>query len=182
MVEYREIAGYPDYRVGSDGTVWSSKKAGRALSRTIRRDESGWFPMKLSRIRPPTSLTEYVVVGLFRAGRSKKFFVHRLVLEAFIGPCPSGMEACHRDDCGTNNRLENLRWDTSAANKADMARNGNQRRGVRVWSARLTEDDVRMIRLLAAGGSAVADLAKSYGVRRWAIREVILRTTWAHVV
>jgi hypothetical protein len=47
-----------------------------------------------------------------------------LVLEAFVGPCPDGLEACHWDDDPTNNRLSNLRWDTSIANKRDMARNG----------------------------------------------------------
>lgn len=35
------------------------------------------------------------------------------------------MEGCHWDDNPANNRLDNLRWDTSLANKIDMARNGS---------------------------------------------------------
>ncbi len=50
--------------------------------------------------------------------------VHKLVLTAFVGPCPDGMECCHWDDDYTNNHLSNLRWDTSTSNKHDMVRNG----------------------------------------------------------
>jgi hypothetical protein len=59
------------------------------------------------------------------AGRGGTHRVHRLVLETFVGACPPGMEACHWDDNASNNRLENLRWDTSLANKQDMERNGS---------------------------------------------------------
>jgi|688.fasta_scaffold962742_2 hypothetical protein len=57
---------------------------------------------------------------------TKSVRVHRLVLEAFIGPCPSGMVACHWNDDSTDNRLENLRWDTPLANAQDLRRNGGQ--------------------------------------------------------
>ena len=50
--------------------------------------------------------------------------VARLVLEAFVGPCPQGMEACHWDDDATNNHLSNLRWDSRSANQIDRLRNG----------------------------------------------------------
>lgn len=51
-------------------------------------------------------------------------YVHQLVLEAFVGPRPEGMEACHWNDVCTDNRLENLRWDTTSANRHDQVRNG----------------------------------------------------------
>lgn len=49
---------------------------------------------------------------------------HRLVLLAFVGPCPEGMECCHRDGNPANNRLTNLRWDTLSANRLDRVRHG----------------------------------------------------------
>jgi hypothetical protein len=55
---------------------------------------------------------------------NQTLFVHRAVLEAFKGPCPPGMEACHYNDVGTDNRIENLRWDTRKGNKRDEVRNG----------------------------------------------------------
>lgn len=56
-------------------------------------------------------------------GTSSKY-VHRLVLEAFVGPCPDGMVACHWDDNPENNHLNNLRWDTESSNQRDKVRNG----------------------------------------------------------
>lgn len=51
--------------------------------------------------------------------------VHRLVLEAFVGPCPDGMEGCHWDDDPDNNHVSNLRWATRSDNEFDKVRNGN---------------------------------------------------------
>ena len=51
-------------------------------------------------------------------------YVHRLVLMAFRGVCPEGMQGCHNDGNPSNNELSNLRWDTAKANQADRARHG----------------------------------------------------------
>nr|WP_255481829.1 HNH endonuclease [Amycolatopsis sp. SID8362] len=50
--------------------------------------------------------------------------VHRAVLAAFIGPCPSGWHGCHRNQVKTDNRLENLRWDSPKGNAADTIHSG----------------------------------------------------------
>jgi hypothetical protein len=52
-------------------------------------------------------------------------YVHRLVLEAFAGPCPEGQEARHYDENDPRNaRLSNLKWGTSGENKRDQVRHG----------------------------------------------------------
>jgi hypothetical protein len=51
-------------------------------------------------------------------------YVHRLVLKAFVGPCPEGMEGCHWDGDACNNKLDNLRWATHAENVEDSIRHG----------------------------------------------------------
>lgn len=50
-------------------------------------------------------------------------YIHDLMLEAFVGPRPEGLEGCHWNDVGIDNRIENLRWDTHSANVADGVRN-----------------------------------------------------------
>lgn len=50
--------------------------------------------------------------------------VHRLVLAAFAGPCPPGMEACHGPGGPADNWVVNLRWDTHSANMFDRRRDG----------------------------------------------------------
>lgn len=49
---------------------------------------------------------------------------HALVLVAFRGPRPAGMEGCHNNGDPADNRLENLRWDTRVANRQDAIRHG----------------------------------------------------------
>lgn len=57
--------------------------------------------------------------------RSQKlFYVHHLVLAAFVGPKPEGMEALHRDGNPANNDLSNLRWGTRGENILDAVRHG----------------------------------------------------------
>lgn len=50
--------------------------------------------------------------------------VHRVVLEAFVGRCPEGMEACHENDNGHDNRLVNLSWGTHRVNSDQKVKNG----------------------------------------------------------
>ena len=50
--------------------------------------------------------------------------VHKLVLEAFQGPCPPGYKARHLNDQPHDNRAANLMWGTHQENALDVGRNG----------------------------------------------------------
>ncbi len=52
-------------------------------------------------------------------GKRTYRFIHQLVLETFVGPCPQGMICRHLDGNKTNNRVENLCWGTSLENAQD---------------------------------------------------------------
>lgn len=69
-------------------------------------------------------------VSLAYNARNVDAYTYRLVLEAFVGPCPEGMEALHWDDDHDNNHLSNLRWGTRTENMQDMSRNGGGNAGV----------------------------------------------------
>lgn len=43
--------------------------------------------------------------------------IHQIVLEAFCGPCPDGMEVLHGNGIRTDNRLSNLRYGTRSENE-----------------------------------------------------------------
>ena len=66
----------------------------------------------------------YPAVKLSRNGEAPMRKVHRLVLEAFRGPCPPGMEACHGPRGRLCAALDNLRWDTKEENSRDKRRQG----------------------------------------------------------
>jgi hypothetical protein len=101
--------------------------------------------------------------------------VHTLVLEAFVGPCLPGMECCHRDGNPANNRLDNLRWDTRAANRRDMLRHGTHR------NARLFEADIPDIVALIEGGVMQSEVAKYYKVSTSTINAIWLGDAWSHI-
>lgn len=116
MITYKEIVDFPNYRIGTDGSVWSAKRKG-GNNRSPGKVEN-WRPMKIHPDRKGYSRVTLAVVG-----KTISRLVHRLVLETFIGPCPSGMEACHYPDTTKSNcKLDNLRWDTHAENAKDVYR------------------------------------------------------------
>jgi hypothetical protein len=58
--------------------------------------------------------------------------VHRLVMSAFVGPAPSGMEVLHLNHDPADNRLCNLKYGTRSENlKMDYARGVNRLHGKR---------------------------------------------------
>ena len=54
--------------------------------------------------------TVYKKVSLYKDGKYKHLYVHRIVAQAFI-PNPQGFELInHKDEDGTNNAVDNLEW------------------------------------------------------------------------
>lgn len=116
-VVYKDIPGFPGYRVGNDGSVWSIKAKG-GNNRTAGRLGTQWKSLSQC-----LNANGYACVNLFHEGTNYIKPVHHLVLEAFVGPKPDGMEGCHYPDSDkSNNRLENLRWDSQQENAKDRWR------------------------------------------------------------
>jgi len=168
--EYRNIPDFPGYRVGNDGSVWSCREAIRG---TRLSDE--WH--KLS----PVLRRGYARVGLWKGGKLYWRSVHRLVLEVFVGPCPSGMEARHvNDNDRTNNHVANLCWGTPAENSHDKERHGTVCRGSNSPAAKLTETDIPVIIACVLSGESARSVARSLRVSHTVINAVINRKTWKH--
>lgn len=108
--------------------------------------------------------------------------VHTLVLLAFVGPRPVGMEALHRDGNPANNRPGNLRWGTHSQNVQDAIAHGTHvsHPGSRNGRARLSESDIPTIRerLKREFPSAIA---RDYGVDRTTIQQIKRGQNWASV-
>lgn len=121
----------------------------------------------------------YPEVGLTTPqGNRVTRMVHRLVLEAFVGPRPAGFHGCHNDGDAANNRLENLRWDTPRANAADALAHGDLPFGERAPWAKLTADQVRAIR---ADHRTQPVIAAQYGVTPSAISRIKTRDIWKSI-
>lgn len=110
----------------------------------------------------------------------KSMVVHRLVLEAFQGPCPPGHESGHIDGNPANNALTNLAWITKRENAYHRLLHGTMLFGRRNPAARLDEDVVREIRA-QAGRVSQRGLAARFGVGPSTIRRVLTGKRWSWV-
>lgn len=105
--EWRPVVGYEGrYEVSDAGDVRSLLRGGRMLSRN--RLSMGYRSVRLTKTGVPPLEVK----------------VHRLVLEAFVGPLPEGMVTRHLDGDHLNNELSNLAYGTYAENAQDTVRHG----------------------------------------------------------
>lgn len=176
--EWRDVPGYEgNYQVSNLGEVLSVRRR--------VRNRNGYFWTKGKMLKPTRVTSGHLMVGLYTTGIYKATWasVHRLVLLAFVGPCPDGMEACHFPDIDkTNNRLDNLRWDTHKANVQDSIIQGAHCRGERGGNAKLKEEDIPFIRAMNDGVyGRMSEVARSFGVNAATIRDIWVGKTWRHV-
>ena len=135
------------------------------------------------RLRLAPTSKGYRAVELSHKGNRAWFYVHRLVLTVFRGPCPEGMETRHVNGVKTDNRLVNIVWGTPEENEADKVRHGTDRRGEDVPNARLSEADVRAIRdMHIRDGISLREIGRVLGVSRSAVRQAFIGETWRHVI
>lgn len=169
--EWRAIQNYPYYQVSNLGRVRCFKKGGR--KRIIVETP------KI--LKPRAHITNgRLYVQLYNEKGAKTFRIATLVLTAFIGLCPSGMEACHGENGHTDNRLSNLRWDTHANNMVDAVNRGEMSHGENHLSAKLTDAQVVEIRTRFNNGERGTDLAVAYQVGKSAIQGIVYGKSRKH--
>ena len=162
MIEiWKHILDFPRYKISDQGRMknyitgqiietQSTKTEARLTPLSDRQHEPGNFPRKR---------------------------IHILVLEAFHGSCPPGMECRHLNDDPSDNRLVNLRWGTNRENKLDRVRNGCDYK----WFKKLSDREVRDIRATRAKGEIIRVIAANYGVHYHTIRRICSRHTYKDV-
>ena len=124
----------------------------------------------------------HLILRLYRASKGRSFRVHTLVAEAFIGPCPEGMEVLHGPGGRLDNRLVNLSYGTHSQNNGlDKYRDGTMTLGIRNGAAKLDDSTVRQIRARWTAGETKKSLAREFGVTDRTVRLVVDRVTWQHV-
>lgn len=113
--------------------------------------------------------------------KKKRYQIHRLVLEAFVGECPDGMQCRHLNDVAWDNRLENLKWGTPKENGEDRVRNGKSIWGERHHKSRFSSENVVEMRKLWNEGKTVDDIRDIFGGSRASIYFACCGKTWKNL-
>lgn len=159
MEQWKDVIGFEGlYEVSNHGQI-RSKITKKIKKQTIDKKTNRFY------------------LGLWVNNKQKIVKPHRLVLEAFVGKCPNGMEGCHNDGNPFNNHLFNLRWDTPKNNHADKVKHGTTNRGERSASAKLTLEQVNAIR---QDIRTQKEIAKQYGVQQSLISRIKNGVRWQH--
>lgn len=158
------IERFPQYEFHHDGFVISMVKA-------------------TPRIMKPIKMGQYVGLQLKRSdGHTEKAYLHRLICEAYHGPCPVGMECRHIDGDKKNNAAANLAWGTKAENETDKQNHGTAPSGEKNGMAKMTEAEVRNMRLhRKLTGESYARIARSFGVSTMTAYRAITKKQWRNV-
>lgn len=129
----------------------------------------------------------YAYVNIMVGDSKVKRKVHRLVCEAWHGSCPSHHECGHLDGTRDNNRADNLSWITRSENGLQMAADGRASKGPEPMRgeanarAKLTTEQVREMRQLAADGAKYRELASQFEISIPQVGCIVRRERWAHV-
>lgn len=161
---WRAVPIAPGYDVSDRGRVRSARR-GRHRLLVATKDKGG-----------------YHRVALYIDGVRQYHAVHRLVLLAFVGPCPPGLEGRHLDDDPDNNTRSNVCWGTRLDNVADRRKNGGLSTGEDNGRSKLTAEVVReMRRRRRETGESYPKLARRYGVSGPTAYHACVGNTWKHI-
>ena len=176
-IEWRAVVGFEDlYEISSDGQVRSLPRKGglnRLYGGRILRASKG----------KSVSFPEggYFEVGLSKNGCMYTKRVHRLVAEAFLGPCPKGQQVRHGSLGIHVNTVDNLCYGSQAENMRDKDRDGTQLLGSAHPQAKLTEESASDILKKISLGIEQQSLAREYGVSKSTVTGLKMGRTWKHI-
>lgn len=162
----RPIPGWNGYRVDPRGNVYSCRTNNGREGHSWRRRAA------------PLNLDGYPQVHLTTPKLSRLVRVHTLVLLAFVGPRPEGMECCHRNGVRTDNRLENLYWGTSRENKRDRDRHGRTARGSHNGNAKASPAVIVRIREMRSSGLAFSAIGAAVGLSKRQVGRILSGRHW----
>jgi hypothetical protein len=162
------IKGFVGYHVTKDGRIFSRRESGSG--KLLENWKERKIQTDANNRKSITARDENGKVHLLR--------IHRLVLEAYVGPCPEGMEGCHNDGNASNNNLNNLRWDTPQNNANDKKNHGTIPNGEAHKNSKLNEVDVLCIFELRDLGLSYKEIGSQFNVDFSTIYKILKKKRW----
>lgn len=127
----------------------------------------------------------YKMVTLCKSGVSRNYKIHRLIMQSFKPNKCNKSQVNHLNGNKSDNRLENLEWATPSENLLHAYKNNLNyaKSGVDCNLTKLTEEEVKSIRLLLVEGSLTQKaIANKFKVSPTAIYCIKNNINWKHLV
>jgi hypothetical protein len=176
---WKDIKGYKNlYQVSNLGRVKKLAHCIKHLNEGKIRDH--YFKEKIMRFDEHRT-NGRLRITLHKNNKHKRFQVHRLILETFIGKCPKEKQCCHKDDNPKNNKLNNLYWGTVKENIKDKIRNGKSCKGIKNGNSKLKDGEVLLIKKLLKNNIKQSLLAKIFKVSPTMIMYIKKEIEWKHI-
>lgn len=105
-------------------------------------------------------------------------YIHRMVLETFVGRSPHGYHASHINGDPRDNRLANLIWESPQSNMARKVGHGTEPHGEQRWSSKITYLEAVTIKVSPMPGSA---LAARFGISQTEVDRIKRGVTWCEI-
>ena len=166
MEKWKPIPSAPDYAVSDKGNI-------KRIAPYARNRDYGGPSIR-------TAHHGYMYTQFRINGKRKNMFIHRCVMEAFVGP--SDLQVNHKNGDRQDNRLENLEYVTPKENQRHSKEVLNSfQMGSRHHNSKLTEKDILEIFLLAKSGLPKEQIGRMYGVTGTNIGYILKRKGWNQV-
>ena len=175
---WKDIKGYEgEYQVSNKGNVRSLDRICKRIDRYGNETEYKYKGKILSK---NDNGNGYLTVKIKRNG--KRFYVHRLVAEAFLENKENLKEVNHKDNNRSNNVIDNLEWVSRQQNIEHCLKQGRNARGERNKKSKLKEEDVLKIReMIEEGFLTQREIGEKFGVQQPIISSISLRKKWKHI-
>lgn len=155
LTEYwKDIEGFPNYRVSNLGNVWSKKNNIILKSHKTNRG--------------------YLTVGFWLDGKKKRLSIHRLVAQAFLTNPRNLPEVNHINGCKTDNNLSNLEWASGRKNVLHAYQ-------TKLRKTKLSAIQVAEIKDSIERGLTQREIASRFSVSHFTIGEINRKKIWRQV-
>jgi hypothetical protein len=136
-------------------------------------------------LTPKRSGQGYLCVALYRHGKPTTITIHQLVMRAFVGAVPDGMNVNHRDGKKKNNLLSNLEYVSYSENSRHALSKGLSHpvspRGQANGNASITETQAISIAQQLHAGERPCNIAREMGISAWPVYDIKARRKWQHL-
>jgi len=173
MKRWKDINGFPGYRISDHGEVYSSPRTFTRNGHKVR------LPGKL--LKPRALDRGHLYVNLRVNNKSTSTYIHRLVAMHFIGPQPDGkLHVAHWDGDASNNHVSNLRWASAAENNADSVRLGRSSKPSGVLSKTSKLDDLLLTKVFERynNGKSARSISEEFNLSHQTVSCVLNGTSY----